>query len=112
VTQVFALAPAKEIAVAPAQTCGRNAAKVVNLRMPRTGAAQRYLIEIKDAKGSIVFSAVACWDDKDKRLALAQIERLAQLPEVNFDTGPAHEPESGTSKRRPRPRMVRLRREP
>ena len=61
--------------------------------MPRTGAARRYSIEIKDAKGSIVFSAVACWDDKDKRLALAQIERLAQLPEVNFYTGPALEPE-------------------
>jgi hypothetical protein len=85
---------------------------VVNLRMTRTGAARRYSIEIKDAGGSIVFSALAFWDDKDKRLALAQIERLAQLPEVNFYTGPAHEPDSGTSKRRPRLRMVRLRREP
>ena len=80
--------------------------------MPRAGAARRYSIEIKDAEGSIVFSAVACWDDKDKRLALAQIERLAQLPEVNFYSGPTHEPDSGTSKRPPRPRMRRLRREP
>ena len=34
-----------------------------------------------------MFSAVALWDDKDKRGALAQIERLAQLPEVSFYTG-------------------------
>ena len=51
--------------------------------------ARRYTIEIKDAEGSIVFSAVALWDDKDKRSALAQIERLAQLPEVSFYTGRA-----------------------
>jgi hypothetical protein len=80
--------------------------------MPRTGAARRYSIEIKDAEGSIVFSAIVCWDDKDKRLALAQIERLAQLPEVNFYTGPAPEPDSGKSRRRLRPGLGRLRREP
>ena len=84
---------------------------MVGLPMPKV-RAQRYSIEIKDSDGSVVFRAVAHWDHKDKRLALAQIERLAQLPEVNFYTGPAHEPDSGTSKRRPRPRMVRLRREP
>ena len=28
---------------------------------------RRYLIEIKDAKGSVLFSAAAHWGDKDKR---------------------------------------------
>jgi len=80
--------------------------------MPRTRAARRYSIEIKDAEGSVVFHEVACWDDKDKRFALAQIERLARLPEVNFHTEPALAPQSGNSKRRPRPGTGRLDREP
>ena len=80
--------------------------------MPRTRAARRYSIEIKDAGGSIVFSALAFWDDKDKRLALAQIERLARLPEVSFYTGPVHEPESCNSKRQPKSGTGRIRREP
>jgi len=63
---------------------------------------RRYLIEIKDAKGSVLFSAAACWDDKDKRIALAQITRLARLPEVNFYAEPALAPQSGNSGRRPR----------
>ena len=57
--------------------------------MPRIPADRRYSIEIKDAEGSVVFRAVACWDNKDKRTALAQITRLAQLPEVNFYAEPA-----------------------
>ena len=77
--------------------------------MPR---ARRYTIEIKDAEGSIVFSAVALWDDKDKRVALAQIERLAQLPEVSFYTGRALESPPGDGKRRPRPQVGRFRRGP
>jgi hypothetical protein len=81
---------------------------VVDLRMPRTGAARRYSIEIKDAKGSIVFSTIACWDDKDKRLALAQIERLARLPEVNVYTGRALAPKSDKSEKQRRPRTGRL----
>ena len=59
-----------------------------------------------------MFSAVALWDDKDKRGALAQIERLAQLPEVSFYTGPVHEPNSSNSKRQPRSGTGRVRREP
>jgi hypothetical protein len=74
--------------------------------------ARRYAIEIKDAEGSIVFSAVALWDDKDKRGALAQIERLAQLPKVSFYTGPVHEPDSSNSKRQPSSGTGRVRREP
>ena len=79
--------------------------------MPRTRAA-RYSIEIKEAEGSIVFSAVVFWDDKENRLALAQITNLAQLPAVNFYTGPVYEPGSDNSKRQPKSGTGRPRREP
>jgi hypothetical protein len=69
--------------------------------MPQT-RARRYSIEIKDAEGSVVFSTFTYWDDKDKRIAIGRITRLAQLPEVNFYTEPALEPQSAKSKRRPR----------
>jgi len=56
-----------------------------------------------------VFCAVACWDDKDKRIAIGRITGLAQLPEVNFYAEPAlepqsdnFEPQSDNSERRPR----------
>ena len=71
--------------------------------MARTLAARRYMIEIKDAEGRVVFSAVVCWDDKDKRRALAQIERLAPMPQVNVYTGRALAPQSGYSDQRRRP---------
>jgi hypothetical protein len=80
--------------------------------MPRTRAARRYSIEIKAPGGSIVFTTLAFWNDKDKRLALAQIERLARLPEVSFHTGPVHEPDSSNSKRQPKSGTGRVRREP
>lgn len=51
-----------------------------------------YSIEIRDAQGSILFSTIADWDDKEKRSAVAQIMRLAALPEVNVYTKPALEP--------------------
>ena len=76
--------------------------------MPRTRTERRYLIEIRDAKGSVVFTATASWDDKDKRSALAQIERLARLPEVNFYTGRELAPESDKSEKQRRPRTGRL----
>jgi hypothetical protein len=60
----------------------------------------RYLIEIKDVKGSVAFSTVAYWDDKDRRIAVAQIMRLAGLPEVNFCAEPALEPQGGKSELR------------
>jgi hypothetical protein len=69
--------------------------------MPQT-RARRYSIEIKDAEGSVVFCAVACWDDKDKRSAVGRITRLAQLPEVNFYAEPTLEPQTHNSGRRPR----------
>jgi hypothetical protein len=43
----------------------------------------RYLIEIKDATGVVLFSSVAYWDEQDKRVAIAQIMRLADVPEVS-----------------------------
>jgi len=101
-----------QFVLAPAKTCGRNAERLVDLHMPQTRAARRYSIEIKDAEGSVVFSGVAYWDDKDKRVALAPITRLARLPEVNFYTEPALAPQSGNSERRPRPGTGRLGREP
>ena len=75
--------------------------------MPQT-RARRYSIEIKDAEGSVVFRAVACWDDKDKRMALAQITRLAQLPEVNFYAEPALTPQVGNNERRSRRGTARI----
>jgi hypothetical protein len=62
--------------------------------MPKS-RARRYSIEIKEAKGEVLFSTIAYWDDQDRRIALAQITRLAGPPEVNFHTEPALEPESG-----------------
>jgi hypothetical protein len=62
--------------------------------MPKS-RARRYSVEIKDAKGAVLFSTIAYWDDRDRRVALAQITRLAGLPEVNFHTELALEPESG-----------------
>jgi hypothetical protein len=69
---------------------------------------RRYLIEIKDAKGAVLFSAAAYWDDKERRIGIAQITRLARLPEVNFHAEPALTPQVGNSERRPRRRTGRL----
>jgi hypothetical protein len=61
---------------------------------------RRYLIEIRDAKGPVL-SAAAYWRDKDMRVALTQITRVAGLPEVNFRPEPL-EPESVKGKARRR----------
>jgi hypothetical protein len=82
------------------------------MHMPQTCTPRQYSIQIKDAKGAIEFSAVALWDEDDKRLALAHFTRLAQLPVVNFYTGPAPEPQFGDGERRPEPGAGRLRRGP
>jgi hypothetical protein len=37
---------------------------------------RRYWIEIKNAKGSIVFATAAVWDGDDRRAAVAKILRL------------------------------------
>jgi hypothetical protein len=80
--------------------------------MSRTRAARRYTIEIKDVEGTVVLSVAVRWDDKDKRKALAQIERLAPLPQVNVYTGPDLVPQSGYSDRRRRPGTGRPDKEP
>ena len=60
----------------------------------------RYLIEVKDSQGKSVFHSAAYWDEKDKRVAIAQLMRLADLPDVNFYTGPALQPDSDEDKPR------------
>jgi hypothetical protein len=37
---------------------------------------RRYSLQIKDAKGSIVFATAAFWDGHDRRAAVAKILRL------------------------------------
>jgi hypothetical protein len=52
---------------------------------------RRYLIEIKDPDNkSIVFTA-ANWTDEEKRIAVAQILRLAGMPDDNCLTQPPPE---------------------
>jgi hypothetical protein len=68
----------------------------------RKSLARRYLIEVRDAQGSVLFAGRAEWDEKDKRRALAEITRLANLPDVNFYAKPALEPQP--AKRAPRRR--------
>ena len=43
---------------------------------------RRYSLQIKDAKGSIVFAAAAVWDGDDWRVAVAKILRLEGVLEV------------------------------
>jgi hypothetical protein len=90
------------------ETGGRNPQRLIDLHMPRSRASRRYSIEIKDAEGAVVFCAVVCWDDKDKRGALAQIERIVRLPEPNVYTGRALVPEPTNSEMQRRSRAVRL----
>ena len=44
----------------------------------------RYWIEIKDAKGSILFSTSAIWDGNERHLAIARIMRLDGVLEANI----------------------------
>lgn len=60
--------------------------------------ARRYSIEVKDSNGSVLFATVAYWNDKDRRVALAQITGLSGLPEVNFRGEPALEPEASKAR--------------
>jgi hypothetical protein len=65
---------------------------------------RRYFIQITDADGASLLSIKACWTEKERRTAFAEIERLVGLPEVNFHTGPAAlEPQSARSKTRRSP---------
>jgi hypothetical protein len=48
--------------------------------MPKTHS-HRYLIEIKDAKGAVLFSAAAYWGGDNRRAAVAKILRLGGVVE-------------------------------
>lgn len=49
----------------------------------------RYLIEVKDPLGKSVFLTAAYWDEQDKRVAIAQIIRLADVPAINYWSEPS-----------------------
>ena len=59
-----------------------------------------YSIEIRDANGVSLVSATALWTEKERRMAFAQIERLAALPEVSFNVEAALTPQSARNKPR------------
>jgi hypothetical protein len=71
---------------------------VADLPKPNT-RIRRYLIEVKDPLGKSVFLTAAYWDEQDKRVAIAQIMRLADIPEVNSWFEPQLEPEFGKTTR-------------
>ena len=68
-------------------------------RVGETGMAnsrtRRFLIEIRDAKGALLFRSVAYWDEKDTRVAIARITQLAGLPDVNVRPERQLEPKRG-----------------
>ena len=65
----------------------------------RNTRIRRYLIEVKDPQCKSVFVTAAYWDEEDKRIAIAQIMRLADIPEVNSWSEPPLEPEFGKTTR-------------
>jgi hypothetical protein len=65
----------------------------------RNTRIRRYLIEVKEPQGKSVFLTAAYWDEEDKRIAIAQIMRLADIPEVNSWSEPPLEPEFGKTTR-------------
>jgi hypothetical protein len=71
---------------------------VDDLPKPNT-RIRRYLIEVKDPLGKSLFLTAAYWDEQDKRVAIAQIMRLADIPEVNSWSEPPLEPEFGKTTR-------------
>ena len=59
---------------------------------------RRYSIEIKDDTGKAVIFTAADWTDDEKRVAVAQVMRLAGLPDDNCFTAPAAETKKGRGK--------------
>jgi hypothetical protein len=49
---------------------------------------RRYSIEIKDDKGKTVIFTAADWTDDERRAAVAQVMRLAGLPDTGCFTEP------------------------
>jgi hypothetical protein len=57
-------------------------------------ARRRFSVQITDANGVSQLMFGAFWTEEERRKAFAQIERLADLPQVNVYSGPASlEPE-------------------
>ena len=50
---------------------------------------RRYSIEIKDDTGKTVIFTAANWTDDERRVAVAQVMRLAGLPDTGCFTEPA-----------------------
>ena len=73
---------------------------MTDLPKPNT-RIRRYLIEVKGPLGKSVFLTAAYWDEQNKRIAIAQIMRLAGVPEVNSWSEPPLEPEFGKTTRSP-----------
>jgi hypothetical protein len=61
---------------------------------------RRYSIEVRDADGVILFSGRAEWTETERRRAVAQIERVASLPEANVYAEPTLQPQP-RARRRP-----------
>lgn len=57
------------------------------------------LERVEDPLGKFVFFTAAYWDEQDKRVAIAQIMRLADVQEVNSWSEPPLEPEFGKTTR-------------
>jgi hypothetical protein len=56
---------------------------------------RRYSIEIKDDKGATVIFTAADWTEDEKLAAVAQVMRLAGLPDTGCFTEPAKPKGSG-----------------
>jgi hypothetical protein len=63
-----------------------------------TSKTRRYSIDIKDPDNkSVLFTAVE-WTDEERSIAVAQILRLAGLPDDNRFTAPAAQKKKGRGK--------------
>jgi hypothetical protein len=59
---------------------------------------RRYSIEIKDPDNKSVLFAAVDWTDEERLMAVAQIMRLAGLPNDNCFTAPAAKPKKRRGK--------------
>jgi hypothetical protein len=70
--------------------------RLLSCEMPsKSPAIRRYSIVIKDPDNKSVLFTATDWTDEEKRIAVAQILRLAGQPDDNRITAPAAEPASG-----------------
>jgi|HubBroStandDraft_4_1064222.scaffolds.fasta_scaffold152640_1 hypothetical protein len=63
-----------------------------------TPKTRRYSIEIKDPDNKPVLFTAVDWTDEERRTAVAQILKLAGLPDDNCFTAPAAETKKGRGK--------------